>query len=292
MKLEEQTPLPATPANHDSEAGGKISFRRKSAFTLIELLVVIAIIGILASMLLPVLGAAKARAKRIQCLNNLKEFSLGVINYASSYNDKVWMQAGGAWAWDMPQAISDGPLASYSVTRGVLYCPSNPSQNVDGLWDYAVPGGYAPSTPPYRVIGYAQTFPGTASVVSDDWNSTIFPQPSLLAGNDPQLGTAGQVVSLDGSRRVLVCDVIISPAGVYTLPNSQWIDVPGGYHGGGVWGPTFPGHQTSHLSTSGQQPLGGNQAYCDGHAKWVPFKGMTCHTDNGPPGFWWNELAY
>jgi len=58
----------------------------RAGFTLIELLVVIAIIAILAALLLPALAAARAKAHRATCLNNLKQWGLAMAMYADDNN--------------------------------------------------------------------------------------------------------------------------------------------------------------------------------------------------------------
>src|SRR4051812_23711772 len=58
---------------------------RSNAFTLVELLVVVAIIGVLVSLLLPAINASREAGRRGQCMDNLKQIAMAVLNYETHW---------------------------------------------------------------------------------------------------------------------------------------------------------------------------------------------------------------
>lgn len=116
--------------------------KMRSAFTLIELLVVIAIISILASILFPVFARTRENARRTSCQSNLKQLSLGILQYTQDYDESFPLSTTGLTTNSPGSTIgwADG-IFPYVKSRQIFQCPSEPfpandNPTVAGYTDY------------------------------------------------------------------------------------------------------------------------------------------------------------
>jgi prepilin-type N-terminal cleavage/methylation domain-containing protein/prepilin-type processing-associated H-X9-DG protein len=242
---------------------------RRRAFTLVELLVVLAVVAILLALQLPGLARVQTQSRQAQCAANLRQLALAEIIYGTEHADRLPSLSGGFWLWDTPTSVTS-QLGTYGAQRRQFYCPANPDQNTDGLWNFSLQ---------YRVAGYVLTMSGSSTLIATNANVNIYP-PQQVVG-------AVVIPAPPAAQRVLAADVIISQVGQYTASQKltyQYTGIQGGYSA-----PGFTGHRASHLDFTGRYPAGGNVAMLDGHVEWQNFANAICRTQpsGGTPGFWW-----
>jgi prepilin-type N-terminal cleavage/methylation domain-containing protein/prepilin-type processing-associated H-X9-DG protein len=142
---------------------------RAGAFTLIELLVVIAIIGVLVSLLLPAVQAARESARRIQCVNNLKQLGLALANYESAVRT-------------FPPSYVADPKATGSAF-GITYPDGGINTNPGFAWGSLVLP-YAEQSPLYASMNTNLPCWAPDNTTSAHTKLSVFICPDALGGSD------------------------------------------------------------------------------------------------------------
>jgi prepilin-type N-terminal cleavage/methylation domain-containing protein/prepilin-type processing-associated H-X9-DG protein len=218
----------------------------RNGFTLIELLVVIAIIAILAAMLLPALAKAKERAKRTQCLNNIRQVGISAILYAGDFNDKVFAPYQG----NIPVGLDASLLPTLKSYGMVLKTNSSEENNVWSCPTRNFLPRIEPGSPNALAIGY-QYLGGLTQWKNPAGTFANPPSPVKLGNSKP-----GWCLAAEANARYTV-SIAGAPAGwgADGYVAGQPIRVP-------------------HARSGKKHPDGGNILFVDGSARWIKFENM------------------
>jgi prepilin-type N-terminal cleavage/methylation domain-containing protein/prepilin-type processing-associated H-X9-DG protein len=247
--------------NHPSPRVRKV---RGNAFTLIELLVVIAIIAILAALLLPALAKAKSTANRASCKSNIRQQLVALEMYAGDNKDLL-PSSGGNWAHDMSDTVV-GDMTNNGASYKVWYDPGdrgNSSVDVLSIWNKWATDGWTE-------VGYAETFPGTASYSQQGswaWQTNLNHRISDTSITYTEGTTSvGLPINL-ATRPQVACEMstgITSPP-----PSPVTLAIMEGYTWNGIVDGQYA-YVSSHMANA-TIPAGVNIGMIDGHVEWRSF---------------------
>ena len=229
-------------------------------FTLIELLVVIAIIAILAGMLLPALGKAKAKAKGTLCSSNIRQMSLATRFYADDFGDHVPPVVGEVGKYWFHQ------IAPYLGDAGYK---ENPHEKGDGVMRLIIcPSTKKPKQDPNPSEGWWGT-------VNTTWRSL---QSDGSYGMNLWLDSLGRFVN-DFPAQDYYSRFSEAPADVPAYGDSVWVGswpdgqdrVPQDFKGDGYGNGNFPHSQGRFMGRFALERHGNGikVAFVDGHTERV-----------------------